>query len=270
MTTAKKLRLDELLVEKGLADSRSQAKALILAGKVLSGTERLDKPGRSLPADTELTVKQPPRFVSRGGEKLEGFLDQFEISMEGLRILDVGASTGGFTDCSLQRGAISATCVDVGRAQMHNKLIQDSRVTNLEKTNARHLKLGDLPYESYPRIVMDLSFISLTKVLPAVWQFIEPEGILIALVKPQFEARKEEVDAGRGIIRDGTIHERVLTEIRDFALGELPGAKLIGTMDSPIKGTDGNREFLIGLTRIDHHHEIHVALPREQSIDLRV
>lgn len=249
MAKVSKLRLDELLVAKGLADSRSQAKALILAGKVKIGTERLDKPGRSLPEDSEVWVEAPPRFVSRGGEKLEGFLDQFEISMEGLHFLDVGASTGGFTDCSLQRGAISATCVDVGRAQMHNKLIQDERVTNLEKTNARHLQIGDLPHDSYLRIVMDLSFISLTKVLPAVWQFLAQDGCLIALVKPQFEAEKHEVDAGRGIIRDTAIHERVLSQIKDFALKELPGAKLIGSMDSPIKGTDGNREFLLGLRR---------------------
>jgi 23S rRNA (cytidine1920-2'-O)/16S rRNA (cytidine1409-2'-O)-methyltransferase len=250
MAKSPKQRLDELLVAKGYADSRSQAKALILAGKVKLGTERLDKPGRSFPQDSELTVEAPPRFVSRGGEKLEGFLDRFNISVQGLPILDVGASTGGFTDCCLQRGAISATCVDVGRAQMHNKLIQDDRVTNLEKTNARHLQPGDLPQPTYPRIVMDLSFISLTKVLPAVWQFMEPGGCLIALVKPQFEAEKNEVDAGRGIIRDEAIHERVLATIQNFALRELHGAELIGTMDSPIKGTDGNREFLLGLRRV--------------------
>jgi 23S rRNA (cytidine1920-2'-O)/16S rRNA (cytidine1409-2'-O)-methyltransferase len=249
MAKARKCRLDELLVAQGLADSRSQAKALILAGKVLLGTERLDKPGRNLAEDSPLTVEKPPRFVSRGGEKLEGFLDRFAIPMAGLIVLDVGASTGGFTDCSLQRGATSATCVDVGRAQMHNKLIQDPRVTNLEKTNARHLKPGDLPNEAYPRIVMDVSFISLTKVLPAVWQFLEPGGILIALVKPQFEAEKHEVDAGRGIIRDESVQNRVLQQIQEFALATLPGAALIGTMDSPIKGTDGNREFLIGLSR---------------------
>jgi len=249
MPKVSKLRLDELLVAKGLADSRTQAKALILAGKVKLGTDRLEKPGRSLPEDSDVTVESPPRFVSRGGEKLEGFLDQFDISMEGLPLLDVGASTGGFTDCSLQRGAISATCVDVGRAQMHNKLIQDERVINLEKTNARHLQLGDLPRNTYPRIVMDLSFISLTKVLPAVWQFLERDGCLIALVKPQFEAEKREVDAGRGIIRDEAIHGRVLEQIKNFALRELPGAELIGTMASPIKGMDGNREFLMGLRR---------------------
>ncbi|TVP80691.1 MAG: TlyA family RNA methyltransferase [Puniceicoccaceae bacterium] len=248
MAKVAKCRLDELLVAQGLADSRSQAKALILAGKVLLGTERLDKPGRSLPENSPLTVETPPRFVSRGGEKLEGFLDRFEIPVEGLHLLDVGASTGGFTDCALQRGALSATCVDVGRAQMHNKLIQDPRVTNLEKTNARHLQPGDLPRDAYPRIVMDLSFISLTKVLPAVWPFLEPGGCLIALVKPQFEADKHEVDAGRGIIRDEAIHTRVLNDIQDFALRELAGAQLIGSMDSPIKGTDGNREFLLGLS----------------------
>lgn len=249
MSTVKKIRLDELLVAQGLADTRSRAKALILAGKVKLGTDRLDKPGRSLPADSPVQVESPPRFVSRGGEKLEGFLDQFKIDVTGLRHLDVGASTGGFTDCCLQRGTISATCVDVGRAQMHNKLIQDDRVTNIEKTNARHLQPGDLPFDDYPLIIMDLSFISLTKVLPAVWQFLAPEGRLIALVKPQFEAEKHEVDAGRGIIRDEVIQERILNSIQDFALEQLPGATLIGTMDSPIKGTDGNREFLMGLTR---------------------
>ena len=249
MSAAKKIRLDELLVAQGLADTRSRAKALILAGKVLLGTERLDKPGRTLPSDSVITVEQPPRYVSRGGEKLEGFLKQFEIKVDGLCILDVGASTGGFTDCCLQHGAITATCVDVGRAQMQNRLIQDPRVTNIEKTNARHLQLGDLPFDDYPLIVMDLSFISLTKVLPAVWQFMAPGGRLIALVKPQFEAEKHEVDAGRGIIRDPAIHQRVHDGIRDFALENLPQSQLIGTMDSPIKGTDGNREFLLGLER---------------------
>lgn len=249
MTTTKKIRLDELLVQQNLADSRSQAKALILAGKVLLGTERIDKPGRTFPEATQFTVIQPPRFVSRGGEKLEGFLDKFDISVEGLRHLDVGASTGGFTDCCLQRGSVEATCVDVGRAQLHNKLIQDPRVTNLEKTNARHLQPGDLPHPDYPLIIMDLSFISLRKVLPAVWQFMAVNGHLIALVKPQFEAEKAEVDAGRGIIRNTNIHDRILRDIINFALQELPGARLIGSMDSPIKGTDGNREFLIGLIR---------------------
>lgn len=244
-----KLRLDELLVSKGLADTRSQAKALILAGKVRHGTKRLDKPGHTFPVDSPIQVEAPPRFVSRGGEKLEGFLDRFKINVTGLRHLDIGASTGGFTDCCLQRGSVSATCIDVGRAQLHNKLLNDKRVINIEKTNARHLKLGDLPFDDYPLIVIDVSFISLTKILPAVWQFLASGGHLIALVKPQFEAKKHEVDAGRGIIRDAKVQDRVLNEIQDFALSQLMGATLIGTMDSPIKGTDGNREFLIGLAR---------------------
>lgn len=244
-----KSRLDELLVNKGLAETRSQAKALILAGKVRTGTQRLDKPGQMLAIDTALEVDAPPRFVSRGGEKLEGFLDRFNVDVAGLRHLDIGASTGGFTDCCLQRGSVGATCVDVGRAQLHNKLLQDERVINLEKTNARHLKPGDLPFDHYPLIVIDVSFISLTKILSPVWQFLAPDGCLIALVKPQFEAEKHEVDAGRGIIRDEAIQQRVLNSIRDFALSQLQGASLIGSMDSPIKGTDGNREFLIGLMR---------------------
>jgi 23S rRNA (cytidine1920-2'-O)/16S rRNA (cytidine1409-2'-O)-methyltransferase len=250
MASPTKIRLDELLLARGLAESRSQAKAIILAGKVHSSCERLDKPGRSVPIDLPLEVEQPPRYVSRGGEKLEGFLDRYAISMTDCTLLDIGASTGGFTDCSLQRGAVSATCVDVGRAQMHNKLIQDPRVTNLEKTNARHLKSDDLPRELYARVVMDLSFISLTKILPAVWPFCETDGILIALVKPQFEAEKTEVDAGRGIIRDPAIQARVLENITAFALRELTGAQLIGSMESPIKGTDGNLEYLIGLKKV--------------------
>ena len=248
-STPKKLRLDELLVVKELAGSRSQAKALILAGKVRLGTERLDKPGHTFPMDSPIQVEAPPRFVSRGGEKLEGFLDRFGIDVTGLRHLDIGASTGGFTDCCLQRGSVSATCVDVGRAQLHNKLLSDQRVINIEKTNARHLKPGDLPFDDYPLIVVDVSFISLTKILPAIWKFLVPGGHLIALVKPQFEAEKHEVDAGRGIIRETAVQERVLEAVQSFALAQLQGAILVGTMDSPIKGTDGNREFLMGLTR---------------------
>ncbi|MGK0464333.1 MAG: 23S rRNA (cytidine1920-2'-O)/16S rRNA (cytidine1409-2'-O)-methyltransferase [Lentimonas sp.] len=247
----KKLRLDELLVTKGLASSRSQAKALILAGKVRLGTERVEKPGHTFPVEAPIHVETPPRFVGRGGEKLEGFLDKFDIDVTGLYHLDIGASTGGFTDCCLQRGSIRATCVDVGRAQLHNKLICDNRVINIEKTNARHLKPGDLPVDDYPLIVIDVSFISLTKILPAVWQFLAPNGRLIALIKPQFEAEKHEVDAGRGIIRDEAVQERVLSNIQNFALSQLQGASLIGTMDSPIKGTDGNREFLIGLMNVE-------------------
>ncbi len=246
---ASKQRLDELLVARGLAESRSQAKALIMAGRVLQGTERLDKPGKEYPPDVALSVEQPPRFVSRGGEKLQGFLDRFRTSLAGAHVIDVGASTGGFTDCALQAGAASVVCVDVGRAQLHARLRADPRVTNLEKVNARHLTAADLPRASYDAAVMDLSFISLKAVLPSVWPLVRAGGILIALVKPQFEAGKEEVDKGRGVIRDPAVQEAVLTEITAFALRDLPGAQLIGTIDSPLHGTDGNREFLLGLRK---------------------
>ncbi len=246
-----KLRLDEILVARELASSRSQAKALIMSGRVKHGTTRLDKPGKDFPEDIELDVEQPPRFVSRGGEKLTGAIEAFDLSFQNAHVLDVGASTGGFTDCALQAGATDVVCVDVGRAQLHGKLRADSRVTNLEKVNARHLKIGDLPRNEFDALVMDLSFISLKVILPAVWPFLLPRGFLVALVKPQFEAGKAEVDKGRGVIRDPLVQEAVLNDIREFALTHLSGATLLGTTDSPIKGTDGNREFLLVLKKAE-------------------
>jgi 23S rRNA (cytidine1920-2'-O)/16S rRNA (cytidine1409-2'-O)-methyltransferase len=247
--SAAKQRLDELLVARGLASTRSQAKALIMSGRVLHGTERLDKPGKDFPIDLELTVEQPPRFVSRGGEKLAGFLEKFSVDLRGAHVLDVGASTGGFTDCALQAGATSAVCIDVGRAQLHPKLLADPRVTNFEKINARSLNPSTLPRAEFDAVVMDLSFISLKSVLPAVWPCVRVGGILIALVKPQFEAGRTAVAKGRGVVRDRSIQEAVLADISSFALAKLPGAKPVGTMDSPITGTDGNREFLLGLRK---------------------
>lgn len=244
-----KHRLDELLVARGLVPSRAQAKALIMSGRVRHGTDRLDKPGKEYPNDFEISVDQPPRFVSRGGEKLAAFLEKFPVDLHGAHILDVGASTGGFTDCALQAGAASATCVDVGHGQLHDKIRRDPRVTNLEKTNARHLTPGALPRDSYDALVMDVSFISLRTVLPSVWPFLRPGGDLIALVKPQFEAGKAEVDKGQGIIRDDAVRARVLGEVRDFAIKELPGAAVFGEMESPVHGADGNREFLLGLRK---------------------
>ena len=220
-----------------------------MSGRVLRGTERLDKPGKEFPADLDLTIEQPPRFVSRGGEKLAGAIERFALDLKGAHVLDVGASTGGFTDCALQAGAADVVCVDVGRAQLHAKLLGDPRVTNFEKINARHLSARDLPRAAFDAIVMDLSFISLRSVLPAVWPLLRLGGTLVALVKPQFEAGKAEVDKGRGVIRDTAVQDAVLAGMRDFALAELPGATLVGTMDSPITGTDGNREFLLGLRR---------------------
>jgi 23S rRNA (cytidine1920-2'-O)/16S rRNA (cytidine1409-2'-O)-methyltransferase len=183
--------------------------------------------------------------VSRGGEKLAAALSNFTLDVQGAHVLDVGASTGGFTDCVLQAGAADVVCVDVGRAQLHAKLRADPRVTNLEKVNARHLHTADLPRTNFDAVVMDLSFISLVSVLPAVWPLLRPDGKLVALVKPQFEAGKEEADRGRGVIRDRAVQEAALAKVRGFALSELPGCRLVGEMDSPIEGADGNREFLL-------------------------
>lgn len=246
----KKLRLDELLVVRGFAPTRAKAKALVMAGQVRSGTERLDKPGKEYPVDMAVALADVGRFVSRGGEKLQGWLERFGLDLRGAHVLDVGASTGGFTDCALQAGAVSVTCLDVGRAQLHGRLLADPRVTNLEQVNARHLDPAILPRKDYDALVMDLSFISLRHILPAVWPVLRAGGHLVALVKPQFEAGKAEVDKGRGVIRDAEVQARVLAEIRAFALSELPGAELVGEMESPITGTDGNREFLLGLRRV--------------------
>ena len=222
---------------------------MVLAGKVRRGTEILDKPGKSYPRDMEITLVRPPRFVGRGGEKLDAYLEAFATETAGARSLDVGASTGGFTDCLLQRGVEAAVCIDVGRAQLHHKLLQDPRVTNIEKLNARYLSADQLPHTDYDLVAMDLSFISLKKVLPAVWPFVKSKGKLIALVKPQFEAPKQIVDKGRGIIRDDETRQQILGDIIAWSLKELEGAELEGFLDSPIAGGDGNREFLIGLIK---------------------
>lgn len=244
----KRVRLDELLLQRGLAESRAQAQALILAGRVSHGTARLEKPGKAVPENLEVTLAQPPRFVSRGGEKLVAALAHFALDLQGSQVLDVGASTGGFTDCVLQAGAAAVTCVDVGRAQLHARLRADPRVTNLEQVNARHLRPSDLPRPDYDAIVMDLSFISLSAVLPAVWPLLRPGGSLVALVKPQFEAGKAEVDRGRGVIRDPAVQDAALARVRTAA-AQLPWVEDRGAIDSPLRGADGNREFLLCLRR---------------------
>jgi 23S rRNA (cytidine1920-2'-O)/16S rRNA (cytidine1409-2'-O)-methyltransferase len=251
MAQASKLRLDELLVARGLATTRTQAKALIMAGRVLGRAGRLDKPGREFPADEEITVEQPPRFVSRGGEKLAAALERFALDLRGAHVLDVGASTGGFTDCALQAGAASVVCVDVGRGQLHSRLLADPRVVNLEKVNARHLGTAHLPRVEFDAVVADLSFISLKTVLPAIWPRVRKGGRLVALVKPQFEAGRAEASKGRGVIRDEGVRKAALEGVRDFAVASLAGSCLVGTMDSPIAGADGNREFLLCLRRED-------------------
>ncbi len=244
-----RMRADELLLKLSLAPSRSVAQALILAGKVRSGPDAVvNKPSQSFPEDALLTVDQPPRFVSRGGEKLEGALDHFKISVEGLHGLDVGASTGGFTDCLLQRGVVSMTCVDVGTAQLHSKLRTDPRIKNLEKFNAREINTVELPHQTYGIVVMDLSFISLRLVLPAAWERTGKGGHLIALIKPQFEATRAEADKAQGIIKDPVIHARVVDGLT-ASIQSLPGAQVLGVIPSPIEGRDGNKEFLIAVKR---------------------
>ena len=246
-----KIRADELLVIQGKAPTRTHAKALIMAGKVRTGPHTLvAKPATPLPPGTPLHIDTPARYVSRGGEKLAHALAHFQINPAHVHALDIGASTGGFTDCLLQHGAIHADCVDVGHGQLHPKLRADPRVTNLEKINARTLATHPLPRPAYALIVMDLAFISLTKTLGPAWARLAPGGHLVALIKPQFEAQKAEVDKASGIIRDPAIHARVVEEIRTFAQASLPNVGLLGTTPSPIQGGDGNREFLIALRRI--------------------
>ena len=245
MNSVKKIRADELLFRSGKAESRSQAKILIMAGKVRSGPDSLiAKPAQMLPETTELFVEAPPRFVSRGGEKLAGALERFGVPVSGLNALDIGASTGGFTDCLLQNGAASVVCVDVGHGQLHAKLRNDPRVVSFEKVNARRLDETTLPRESYDLVVGDLSFISLKKVLIPAWNRTKEGGALIMLIKPQFEASREEVSKTGGVIRDPAVHERVVAEILAFAEENLAGFSLVGVCESPVLGGDGNKEFL--------------------------
>lgn len=247
--TAQRVRLDQLVVARGLAESRTQAQALILAGRVRIAGAVADKAGHLVDGAAKIELDAPPRFVGRGGEKLLAAIEHFALSFADRTVLDVGASTGGFTDCALQHGARAVTCIDVGRAQLHEKLRRDPRVTNLERINARLLRPGDLPQAQYDRVTIDVSFISLRSVLPAVWPFLAAGGVLVALVKPQFEAGRAEASRGRGVIRDEAVRQNALETIRGFARAELPGASEVGAIDSPIAGADGNREFLLVLRK---------------------
>ncbi len=237
-----KLRLDKLMVERGLAPSRERAQALIMAGQVVVGDHAVDKSGHQVPVDAEIRIKGDVLpFVSRGGLKLRKALDQFGIDVSGLVAIDVGASTGGFTDCLLQSGVLKVFAVDVGHGQLAWKLQQDPRVINIEKTNIRYLtpdKLGESP----DLAVIDASFISLAKVLPATAALIKPGGRIIALIKPQFEVGKGEVGKG-GIVRDPAAHQKVIEDV--IRTAQTMSLKVAGLCESPITGADGNREFLI-------------------------
>ncbi len=245
----KKMRLDLLLVERGLADSRSKAQALIMSGNVHGTDRRLDKAGQELPLDAKVTVRgREHPWVSRGGVKLAHGLDCFDINPTGLICLDVGASTGGFTDVLLQGGAARVYAVDVGHGQLAWSLRQDGRVVVLERTNARYLTPDQVP-EAVDLIVCDASFIGLRAVLPAALALAAPGGALIALIKPQFEVGPDRVGKG-GVVRDPDLHAEVCLEITNW-LRQQPGWTVLGTDTSPIKGPQGNIEFLIAGRRAE-------------------
>ena len=231
-----KKRLDVLLVERGLAESRSQAQALVLAGLVVGH----DKPGEQVADDVELEVERPPRFVSRGGEKLQNALDALGVDPAGRLCADVGASTGGFTDCLLQAGATHVVAIDVGYGQLHPRLRSDPRVIVLERVNAR--SLTELPFAP-ELIVCDVSFISATKALPPVLALATPDWEALVLVKPQFEAGRSEV--AKGVVRDPEVHRRVLAAVIEAARAW--DAVTVGVVDSGLPGPKGNREFFLHL-----------------------
>ncbi|MDQ6662099.1 MAG: TlyA family RNA methyltransferase [Chloroflexota bacterium] len=241
-----KERLDVAVVRRGLAPSRERARALIMAGQVYVGDRMIDKPGTLVPLDADCKLAEKPdelKYVSRGGLKLEKALDAFHLDPTGLVALDVGASTGGFTHCLLEHGAARVYALDVGHGQLAWTLRNDPRVVVMEHTNIRHV--ASLP-ELIQCVVIDVSFISLRLVLPAIVPFLTTDAWVVALVKPQFEAGKAEVDRGAGIISDPAIHTRVLQELQDWIPQHTPFV-VRGLTDSPISGRDGNREFLIYL-----------------------
>lgn len=238
---AKRQRLDLLLVERGLAPSRERARALILAREVLVDGETALRAAAPVGADAAIEVKTPPPYVSRGGEKLAGALARTGVRVEGVRCLDVGASTGGFTDCLLQAGAAHVTAVDVGYGQLVPSLRADARVTVRERTNARELETLETAVEL---VVMDVSFISVTTVLPAVLTSVRPGGDLLVLVKPQFEAGRDEVERG-GVVRDPLVHAACVARVARWANGQ--GLRVRGVVRSPLVGPAGNREFFLWL-----------------------
>jgi 23S rRNA (cytidine1920-2'-O)/16S rRNA (cytidine1409-2'-O)-methyltransferase len=243
-------RLDQVLVERGLCPSREKAQRAILAGLVRIGEELARKPGQLVPADVALTLEAPERYVSRGGVKLERGLAHFQLKVEGVTAIDVGASTGGFTDCLLQHGAARVYAVDVGRGQLAWKLRRDPRVRVMEQINARYLTRGHFPAEfaGAGLIVADCSFIGLEKIISPAVALLEDCGKILALVKPQFQAGKAEAGRGKGVIRDPAIHARVLNELKTFA-SETAGLRWLGETASPLLGPAGNKEFLVLLEK---------------------
>lgn len=244
-------RLDQTLVERGLCETRAKAQRAIMAGQVRINQQTARKASDRVRDGDCVELIAGDRYVSRGGHKLEHALQTFPIRVSGACALDLGASTGGFTDCLLQHEARRVWAVDVGRGQLAWKLRQDPRVVVLEQTNARHLTLQSFGPEMVPfdLIVADCSFISLQKVLPSAEPLLRPGGQLVALVKPQFEAGKEEADRGEGVIRDPAVHQRVLSELEEFVRVKIPALHWRGVTDSPLLGPAGNKEFLAWLEK---------------------
>lgn len=245
-----RVRLDQALVDRGLIESREKAKRAILAGTVRVNDQLARKPSDPVAAEDHIAVDVPERYVSRGGFKIEHALREFQLDVQGSTAIDFGASTGGFTDCLLQHGAAKVYAVDVGQAQLAWKLRQDARVIVMERTNARDLTPAKFPppFSPVDLVVIDCSFISLRKLLPAAVDLLRPSGKIVALIKPQFEAGKAEADRGEGVITDPAVHERVLNELQTFA-GTLKDVQWRGVVESPLRGPAGNKEFLLLLEK---------------------
>ena len=249
VTAVPKLRLDQALVTRGLAQSRERARALVIAGSVSVNGRPVTKAGTLVDQDAEIALRQPDHpWVGRGGIKLAHALDVFHLNVDGLTALDIGASTGGFTDVLLQRGAAKVVALDVGHNQIDWRLRNDPRVLCLEGVNARYLRPEDLPegLRSFAIVTIDVSFISLSQILPIVPALLEPDGRVVALVKPQFEAGRADVGAG-GIITDPVVHERAVERVK--AAGVQVGLEPVALEPSPVTGAEGNREFLLLLAR---------------------
>ena len=247
---AKLARLDLALVERGLCESREKAKRAVMAGQALVNGQRAAKASDKVKPSDELTLAVTDKFVSRGGHKLEHALETFSVEVAGLRAVDLGASTGGFTDCLLQHGAAMVAAVDVGQGQLAWALRNDERVHVMERTNARYLTPASFPqpFEPFDLAVVDCSFISLRQILPATVDLLPPGGQVVVLVKPQFEAGKAEADKGQGVIRDPQVHRRVLDELHAFVDDESP-LEWVAEIESPLTGPAGNKEFLVLLNR---------------------
>ena len=259
-----KTRLDMLLTERGLAETRSKAQGMIMAGEVMVDGQKIDKPGSKVLLDAKIDLKTKKRFVGRGGEKLEGALRAFPVITQAMRCADIGACTGGFTDCLLQHGATKVYAIDVGYGQLDYRLRSDPRVVTMERTNARYV--DSLP-EPIDLVVADVSFISLKLIIPKAQAWLTSTGQMVVLIKPQFEAGKDEVGKG-GIIRDKEVHRAVLLAICQFI--EQTELVVSGLTRSPIQGSDGNIEFLAWLTQnqvlaVNYELQIHQLLDEQTS-----